>query len=169
MNPTEVVELNDLDQHTYEQLLGRALPDIREHLDERISRGQVERVLLASEAHPYDVLEALQHLALIVGTDNPCPRCGDFDCIEDHCLPSGTPGVFRIAECDFCEVRYELSGQSLITDTNGRSLNQCATCARIEARGGPERAYPTTDWQLGDRVELLEWLPDDRVVLVTHA
>ena len=48
----QLVELNDLDRHTYEQLLGRAMHDIRESLDERISRDQLERLLLSSEAHP---------------------------------------------------------------------------------------------------------------------
>ena len=80
----QLAELNDLDHHTYEQLLGRALHDIRESLDERISRDQLERVLLSSEAHPYEVLEAIQHLALIVLADEPCKRCADFDCEEDH-------------------------------------------------------------------------------------
>ena len=93
MNPIEaravsrsdhLVELNDLDHHTYEQLLGRALQDIRESLDQRISRDQLERVLLSSEAHPYEVLDAIQHLALIVLADEPCERCADFDCEEDH-------------------------------------------------------------------------------------
>ena len=80
----QLVELNDLDRHTYEQLLGRALHDVRESLDERISRNQLERVLLSSEGHPYEVLEAIQHLALIVLADEPCERCADFDCSEDH-------------------------------------------------------------------------------------
>ena len=80
----QLVDLNDMDHRTYEQLLGRALHDIRESLDERISRDQLERVLLSSEAHPYEVLEAIQHLALIVLTDEPCPWCDDFDCEEDH-------------------------------------------------------------------------------------
>ena len=86
--PDHLVELNDLDRHTYEQLLGRALHDIRESLDRRISRDQLERVLLSSEAHPYEVLEAIQHLALIVLTDEPCPCCADFDCEEDHRSPA---------------------------------------------------------------------------------
>ena len=80
----QLVELNDLDHHTYEQLLGRALHDIRESLDDRISHNQVERVLLSSEAHPYEVLEAIQHLALIVLADEPCEHCAVFDCSEDH-------------------------------------------------------------------------------------
>ena len=93
MNPTEaraesrsdqLVELNDLDRHTFEQLLGRALHDICESLDKRISRDQLERMLLSSEAHPYDVLEAIQHLARIVLADEPCERCEDFDCSEEH-------------------------------------------------------------------------------------
>ena len=97
MNPLEtraesrsdqLVELNDLDHHTYEQLLGRALHDIRESLDERISRDQLERVLLSSEAHPYEVLEAIQHLALIVLADELCPWCDDFDCEEEHRSPA---------------------------------------------------------------------------------
>ena len=101
MNPLEtgaesrsdqLVELNDLDHHTYEQLLGRALHDIRESLDQRISRDQLERVLLSSEAHPYEVLEAIQHLALIVLTDEPCEHCADFDCSEDHSSPTWNGG-----------------------------------------------------------------------------
>ncbi len=83
----QLVELNDLDYHIYERLLGRALHDIRESLDERISREQLERVLLSSEAHPYEVLEAIQHLALIVFADEPCPCCSDFDCTEHRHLP----------------------------------------------------------------------------------
>ncbi len=88
----QLVELNDLDLHTYEQLLGRALHDIRESLDERISREQLERVLLSSDAHPYDVLEAVQHLALIVLADEPCPCCEHFDCGEHHRLPTWLGG-----------------------------------------------------------------------------
>ena len=84
----QLVELNDLEHRIYEQLLVRALHDIRESLDERISRDQLERVLLSSEAHPYEVLEAIQHLALIVLADKPCPRCADFDCEEDHRSPA---------------------------------------------------------------------------------
>ena len=88
MSTANVVELYDLDHHTYERLLGRALHDIRESLDERISREQLERVLLSSEAHPYDVLEAIQHLALIVLTDERCLVCADFDCGEHHSSPT---------------------------------------------------------------------------------
>ncbi len=97
MNPLEskaesrsdqLIELNDLDRHTYEQLLGRALHDIRESLDERISSDQLERVLLSSEAHPYEVLEAIQHLALIVLADEPCSFCEVFDCSEHHRSPA---------------------------------------------------------------------------------
>ena len=104
MNPLEtraesrtdqLVELNDLDHHTYERLLGRALHDIRESLDERISREQLERVLLCSESHPYDVLEAIQHLALIVLANEPCPRCDDFDCTEHPRLPTESGKSFR--------------------------------------------------------------------------
>ena len=84
----QLVELNDLDHHIYEQLLGRALHDIRESLDDRISHNQVERVLLSSEAHPYDVLEAIQHLALVVLADEPCPCCGELDCEDDHRSPA---------------------------------------------------------------------------------
>ena len=88
----QLVELNDLDHHIYEQLLGRALHDIRESLDERISRDQLERVLLSSEAHPFEVLEAIQHLALIVLADESCPRCENFDCSEDHSSPTWNEG-----------------------------------------------------------------------------
>ena len=77
-----LIEVNDLDRQTYERTLALALHDVREVLDERVSRDQVERVLVSSEAHPYDVLEAIQQLALMVGNDNPCPSCGDFDCAD---------------------------------------------------------------------------------------
>ncbi len=104
MNPLEtkaesrsdqLVELNDLDQHIYERMLGRALHDIRESLDERISREQLERVLLSSDAHPYDVLEAIQHLALIVLVDEPCQDCEHFDCTEHRRLPNEIGGSVR--------------------------------------------------------------------------
>ena len=79
-----LVELNDLDHQTNERMLGQTLHDIRESLDERISRDQLERLLLSSEAHPYDLLEAMRQLALMLISDAPCPTCGDFDCAEDH-------------------------------------------------------------------------------------
>ncbi len=93
-----LVELHDLDLKTYERMLGRALHDLRESLDERISREQLERVLLSSEAHLYDVLEAIQHLALIVLTDDPCPRCDDFDCTEEHRAPTRNSASVSIGD-----------------------------------------------------------------------
>ena len=82
----QLISLHGLDRQTYERMLGRTLHEIRESLDERISRDQRERVLLSSEAHPSDLLEAIQHLAACVLTDEPCPTCGDFDCTEAHGL-----------------------------------------------------------------------------------
>lgn len=157
MSIDQVVELNDLDRDLYERLLGRALHDVREHLDERISREQLERVLLTSEAHPYDLLEALQHLALIVGNDEPCPHCGDFDCTEDHQEPTSESSLTQTADCPFCAERYTVWGQRLAPEHEASLLNQCATCAQLEARGSSAQEYSTHDWQ-----------PDDRVVLVTH-
>ncbi len=75
-----LVKRYDLDRSTYEQTLAQALRDVRESLDERISREQLERLMLESESHPLDALESLQRLALMVATDVPCPRCGDFNC-----------------------------------------------------------------------------------------
>ncbi len=95
MNLDNVVELHDLDRRTYERLRTQTLHDLRESLDERISREQLERVLLSSEAHPYDVLEAIQHLALFVLADEPCPRCDDFDCTEHSRLPTEIGGSVR--------------------------------------------------------------------------
>lgn len=162
MSDNEIARLHDLDRDSYERLLSRALHDVREHLDERISREQLERVLLASEAHPYDVLEAIQHLALIVGADQPCPHCGDFDCAEQHEASSVT---IRLAQCGSCGERFPVYDRSVALDAGALPLNQCGTCARVEARGGPERLSAQLDWQPDDRVELLEWLPSDRVFL----
>ena len=78
----QLLDLHDLESEDYEQMLGKTLHDIREHLDERISRDQLERLLLGSEAHPYDLLEALQCLAGMVAADDPCPSCGQFDCTD---------------------------------------------------------------------------------------
>ena len=80
----QLVELNELDQESYERMLGQTLHEIRESLDERVSRDQLERALLGSEAHPYDLLEAIQYLALMVSADHPCVTCGDFDCESTH-------------------------------------------------------------------------------------
>ena len=98
MNLGNVVDLNDLDRRTYERLLTQTLHDLRESLDERISRQQLERVLLSSEAHPYDVLEAIQHLALIVLADEPCPICEHFDCTEHPRLPTEIGTSFRTGD-----------------------------------------------------------------------
>ena len=78
----QLLELQNLESEDYERMLGRTLHDVRESLDERISRDQLERLLLGSEAHPCDLLEALQRLAGMVAVDDPCPSCGNFDCAD---------------------------------------------------------------------------------------
>ena len=78
----QLLDLHDLESEDYERTLGKTLHDVRESLDERISRDQLERLLLGSEAHPYDLLEALQCLAGMVAVDDPCPSCGHFDCTD---------------------------------------------------------------------------------------
>ena len=84
------------------------------------------------------------------------------------------------AFCGTCRTTFDVGDQSLTPDADALPTNQCATCARIEARGIPGREYPmfdqradervpTLDWKPDDRVELVDWQPDDRVWLVSHA
>ena len=86
----------------------------------------------------------------------------------------------QTTQCGFCRESYEVEDQTYTPDAQALPLNQCATCARHEARGVGEREYPMFDgdrlrddaqtrWQLDDRVELVDWQPTDRVWLVSHA
>ncbi|MCY3572294.1 MAG: hypothetical protein OXH19_13275 [Chloroflexi bacterium] len=102
----------------------------------------------------------------------------------------------QTTQCGFCRETYEAGEQTYTPDALAAPLNQCAACARQEARGAREREYPmfdppTTDraaverqvlaestapdgryvehWRPDDRVELLDWQPDDRVWLVSDA
>ncbi len=86
----------------------------------------------------------------------------------------------QTTQCGFCREPYEVEDQTYTPDAEAVPLNQCATCARVEARGVREREYPIfereldervplTDWRPDDRVELVDWQPDDRVWLVSHA
>lgn len=102
----------------------------------------------------------------------------------------------QTTQCGFCRESYEVGDQSLTPDALALQLNQCAPCARREARGVRERDYPVFDgmsveraaverqvlaestapdgryierWRPDDRVELLDWQPDDRVWLVSDA
>ena len=72
-------------------------------------------------------------------------------------------------QCGYCRETYQIEGQSLAPDAEAPPLNQCATCARQDARGARERDYPMLDWQPDDRVELVDWQSDDLVWLVTDA
>ena len=48
-------------------------------------------------------------------------------------------------QCGFCREHYEVGNQSLTPDADALPLNQCAMCARQEARGSRQRAYPMFD------------------------
>ena len=82
--------------------------------------------------------------------------------------------------CGTCRTTFDVGDQSLTPDADALPTNQCATCARVEARGIPGREYPMFDgdrvrddaptcWQPDDRVELVAWQPDDLVWLATDA
>ena len=84
----------------------------------------------------------------------------------------------QITQCGFCRETYEVEDQTFTPDVQAALLNQCAACARIEARGSGDREYPLfdgddrheqPDWLPDDRVELVDWQPRDRVWLVSHA
>ena len=97
----------------------------------------------------------------------------------------------QTTQCGFCRETYEVGDQTLAPDALAAPLNQCAACARREARGVRERDYPMFDraaverqvlaestspdgryvehWRPEDRVELLDWQPDDLVWLVSDA
>jgi len=110
----------EIDQSLYERRLGQTLHVVRESLDEHVSRDQVERILLASEAHPCDVLDALRGLAEAVLTDDPCHRCGDFDCVEDH-RPEHVK--YPDDEPDDCE-------------SDGQTAERCPHCDQPETATG---------------------------------
>ncbi len=48
-------------------------------------------------------------------------------------------------QCGFCREFYSVGDQRFTPDADALPLNQCATCARLEARGSRERAYPMFD------------------------
>ena len=48
-------------------------------------------------------------------------------------------------QCGFCREPYEVGNQRLTPDADALPLNQCSLCARQEARGSRERAYPMFD------------------------
>ena len=48
-------------------------------------------------------------------------------------------------QCGFCREQYEVGDQRLTADADALPLNQCSLCARQEARGSRERAYPMFD------------------------
>ena len=84
------------------------------------------------------------------------------------------------AFCGTCRTTFDVGDQSLTPDADALPTNQCATCARRETRGCPEREYPMfdqraddhlqqLDWKPDDRVELVDWQPSDLVWLVSHA
>ena len=78
----------------------------------------------------------------------------------------------QITQCGFCRETYEVEDQTCTPDAAAAPLNQCATCARQDARGGPERDYPICDgdrWRPDDRVELVDWQPTDLVWLASDA
>ncbi|MCY4617258.1 MAG: hypothetical protein OXD50_01705 [Chloroflexi bacterium] len=75
----------------------------------------------------------------------------------------------QTTQCGFCRETYEVGDQTYTPDADALPLNECATCARREARGCRERDYPMFDWQSEDRVELVDWQPSDLVWLASDA
>ena len=102
----------------------------------------------------------------------------------------------QTTQCGFCRESYEVGDQTYKPDAFAAPLNQCAACARQEARGSRKREYPMFDgptagrvaverlvlaestapngryverWRPDDRVELVDWQPDDLVWLVSDA
>ena len=72
----------------------------------------------------------------------------------------------QTAQCGFCRETYEVEDQTYTPDAEAVPLNQCATCARQEARGASDRDYPIFDQRADNRVQQLDWKPDDWVELV---
>lgn len=86
----------------------------------------------------------------------------------------------QTTQCGFCRETYEVEDQTYTPEAEATPLNQCATCARRDACGDPERDYPMFDgdrvrddaptrWRLDDRVELVDWQPTDLVWLAPGA
>ncbi len=75
----------------------------------------------------------------------------------------------QTTQCGFCRETYEVEDQTYTPDAEAAPLNQCATCARRDARGGSERDYPMFDRRAQDRVELVDWQPSDLVWLAPGA
>ncbi|MCY3588054.1 MAG: hypothetical protein OXH40_05135, partial [Chloroflexi bacterium] len=76
----------------------------------------------------------------------------------------------QTTQCGFCRETYEAGEQTYTPDALAAPLNQCAACARQEARGAREREYPmfdppTTDRAAVERQVLAEsTAPDGRYV-----
>ena len=62
----------------------------------------------------------------------------------------------QTTQCGFCRDHYEVGDQSLTPDNDALPLNQCALCARQEARGSRERAYPMFDRRPGKPASAIE-------------
>ena len=75
----------------------------------------------------------------------------------------------QTTQCGFCREYYQIGDQTYTSDAEAAPLNQCATCARQEARSVREREYPIFDWRPEDRVELVDWQPSDLVWLASDA
>ena len=53
----------------------------------------------------------------------------------------------QTSQCGYCREFYAVGDQSLTPDAEALPLNQCATCARLEARGVRNREYPLFEWR----------------------
>ncbi len=62
----------------------------------------------------------------------------------------------QATQCGFCRELYEVGDLSLTPDADAFPLNQCSLCARQEARGCRERAYPMFDRRLDNPAIVLE-------------
>ncbi len=75
----------------------------------------------------------------------------------------------QTTQCGYCRETYEVGEQTYTPDADALPLNECATCARQEARSAREREHPMFDWRPDDRVELVAWQPTDLVWLAADA
>ena len=57
----------------------------------------------------------------------------------------------QTTQCGFCRETYEVGDQTYTPDALAAPLNQCAACARQEARGVRERDYPMFEPRALDR------------------
>ena len=62
----------------------------------------------------------------------------------------------QTTQCGFCRETYEVEDQSLAPDAQATQLDQCAACARVEARGVREREYSIFERELDERVALTD-------------